>query len=302
MRICVYGAGSLGSAFGGMLAEQHEVVLIGRAANVEAIRKSGLELRGVVRKKVDAEAYQSIDGLDPPDLMLITTKSYNTRAVAEVCRHWVNANTKVLTLQNGLGNIETLREWFGQSAFGGTTTMGASLASPGIVQIAGIGRTIIGADIDKESAAYISSVFRKAGIPSSVTMEMNGEIWAKAIVNASINPLTAVLRVANGALLESRTTSRLMSEICLECESVASAAGIVLPETSVYRRARAVAQETAHNRSSMLRDVELGRKTEISSINGHICQIGAGVGVATPLNRALVAMVESLESRPAEKG
>jgi len=302
MRICVYGAGSLGSAIGGMLAEQHDVVLIGRAANVEAIRKNGLELRGIIKKKVEAEAYPSINGLAPPDLLLITTKSYNTRAVAEACRDWVNADTRVLTLQNGLGNIETLREWLGQSAFGGTTTMGASLASPGVVQIAGVGRTIIGADVDWESAAHISSIFRKAGMPSSVTREVNGEIWAKAIVNASINPLTAVLRVANGALLESRTTSRLMSEICIECESVANAAGIDLPVASVYRRARAVAQETAHNQSSMLRDIELGRKTEISSINGHICRIGARVGVVTPLNRALVAMVESLESRPAEKG
>jgi len=302
MRICVYGAGSLGSAIGGMLAEQHDVVLIGRTANVEAIQKSGLELRGIIKKKVEAEAYPSINGLAPPDLMLITTKSYNTMAVAEACRDWVTADTKVLTLQNGLGNIETLREWLGQSVFGGTTTMGASLVSPGIVQIAGVGRTIIGADIDRESAAYISSIFRKAGMPSAVAREIDGEIWAKAIVNASINPLTAVLRVANGALLESRTISRLMSEICLECESVANAAGIRLPVASVYRRARTVAQETAHNRSSMLRDIELGRKTEISSINGHICRVGARGGVATPLNRALVAMVESLESRPAEKG
>ncbi len=302
MRICVYGAGSLGSAIGGMLAEQHDVVLIGRAANVEAIQKGGLELRGVIQKKVAAEAYPSIDGLAPPDLMLITTKSYNTRAVVEACRGWTKADTKVLTLQNGLGNIETLREWLGPSAFGGATTMGASLVSPGIVKIAGVGRTVIGADIDRESAVCISSIFRKAGMPSSVATGIDGEIWTKTIVNASINPLTAVLRVTNGALLESRATSRLMSEICLECESVANAAGISLPVASVYRRARAVARETGPNRSSMLRDIELGRKTEIANINGHICLVGARVGVATPLNRALVAMVESLESPPAEKG
>jgi 2-dehydropantoate 2-reductase len=302
MRICVYGAGSLGSAIGGMLAERHDVIFIGRAANVESIRENGLELRGAIERRVDVEAHPSIDGLPPPELMLITTKSYNTKAVIEACRGWVEEDTKVLTLQNGLGNLEALREWRASSAFGGTTTMGAALVSPGIVHVSSIGRTVIGADIDRASAASISSMFRRAGMSSSVATDIQGEIWAKAIVNASINPLTAVLGVTNGALLESRTVSKLMSEICLEGESVARASGVTLPVASVYRRARTIAQKTADNRSSMLRDVELGRKTEISSINGHIARVGAGFGVPTPLNWAMVAMVRSLESRPVEKG
>jgi 2-dehydropantoate 2-reductase len=302
MRICVYGAGSLGSAIGGILAERHEVTFIGRPANVEAIRGMGLIMRGTVEKTVDAEAYASVEGLSPPELLLVTTKSYNTRAVIDACRDWVSGETKVLTLQNGLGNIEALREWLGPSAFGGTTTMGAVLVSPGVVQVSGIGKTVVGGDLDFGSATTISSMFQDAGIPSIVSREIDGEIWAKAVVNASINPITAVLGLKNGALLKSKAICRLMSDICRECEDVASANGISMPLPPVYERALSVAKETADNRSSMLRDVELGRKTEIASINGYICHLGTGAGIDTPLNRAMVAMVESLALRPAEKG
>jgi 2-dehydropantoate 2-reductase len=302
MRICVYGAGSLGSAMGGMLADHHEVSFIGRPANVEAILARGLTLKGAVEKTVHAEAYPSIEGLQPPDLLLVTTKSYNTKAVIDACRGWVSEETRVLTLQNGIGNLEMLREWRGRSAFGGTTTMGAMLLTPGTVLVSGMGRTVVGGDLDMISATAISKVLSDAGVPSSVSEDINGEIWAKAIVNASINPLTAVLRVTNGSLLRSGFVSRLMSDICDECEQVARAAGVALPAPPPYQRAQKVAQETAGNRSSMLRDVELRRRTEIGSINGYICRLGAKVGVATPLNRALVSMVESLAYRPSEKG
>ncbi len=302
MRICVYGAGSLGSAVGGMLAGNHEVYFVGRPANVEAIRRNGLELRGAIKKRSKVEAFTSIEGVPAPDLMLITTKSYNTRAVADACRGWIGQDTKVLTLQNGLGNLEALREWRGPLAFGATTTMGAALVNPGVVMISGVGTTVIGADMDAESASSIASMFAEAGIPSRVTEDIAAEIWLKAIVNASINPITAILRVPNGELLKSASVSKLMEGICLEGEAVAQSAGIVLPVESAFGRARAVAQETAGNRSSMLRDVELGRKTEVNSINGHLCRVGARAGIPTPLNRAMVAIVESLESFPAEKG
>ena len=302
MRICVYGAGSLGSAIGGMLADEHKVSFIGRPANVEAILKNGLTIRGAVSRTVAAEAYSTIEGVPPPELMLITTKSYNTRAVIDTCRSWVGEGTKVLTLQNGLGNLELIRGWKGRSAFGGTTTMGAVLEAPGIVRLSGVGKTVVGGDLDADSAEEISSLFSLAGIPSSVSADINGEIWAKAIVNASINPLTAILGVRNGVLLESAAVSRLMSDICHECQQVAEASGVTLPPPAPYERVQLVARQTSENRSSMLRDVELGRQTEIESINGFICRLGVKVGVPTPLNRSLLSMVQSLAYRPAEKG
>lgn len=302
MRVCIFGAGSIGSCIGGLLAEDHEVTLVGRKANVEAIRSEGLNLHGAVERQVTLDAREYIADVPTPDLLIVTTKAYSTSAVIEACRDWVTDHTMTLTLQNGLGNLEQLRDWRGDMAIGGTTTMGASLVAPGKVQVAGLGRTILGSGENPKPAKALAAMFRVAGLPTGTKPDIQGEIWSKAIINASINPISAVLRVANGELIRSRVVSRLMSEICLECESVAAGYGITLPYKSMYARTRMVARQTASNRSSMLRDIELGRRTEIGNINGEICRIGTRMGVQTPLNTALVAMVESIEKHAAEKG
>ena len=302
MRICVFGAGSLGSAMGALLASHHDVTLVGRSANTSPIKSDGLVLQGAVTGTIRLDATDTIENLDPPDLLLIATKAYSTPSVIEVCDGWLGKDACVLTLQNGLGNLEMLRTWRGDKAFGGTTTMGSSLVRPGVVRIAGIGKTMVGSDRDARTAGAIASSFRAAGVPTIVRKDVFGQIWAKAIINASINPLTAILRVPNGELIKSQTLSRLMAEICAESELVAAESGVRLPAKSMYPLARYVAEETASNRSSMLRDVELGRRTEIAHINGRICRHGEAAGVPTPLNKALVSIVESIEAGTAEKG
>lgn len=301
MKICVFGAGSLGSAVGGLLADCHDVTLVGRTVNIAPISQSGLVIRGVINRKVRIDASDSIDELSPPDLLVVATKAYSTSSVVEACADWIRDDTVVLTLQNGLGNLEQLRSWRGDKAFGGTTTMGAYLTEPGTVRIASVGKTIIGSDLDDASADSIAAAFRASGIPAETERDILSEMWAKAIVNASINPLTAVLRVPNGDLLRSGTLTRLIAEICSEGEAVAQASDIALPVRSIYERTCAVAKETARNKSSMLRDIELGRRTEIDSINGHICRRGDLVGVPTPLNGLLVSLVKSLEAGTSEK-
>lgn len=297
MRICVFGAGSLGSALGALLAKSNDVTLVGRPAHVEAVRRRGLSIVGERRMKVHPQAFDGISGLAPPDLILVATKAYSTGTVIEGCRSWVSEDTMVLTLQNGLGNLEQLRGWVGCRAFGGTTTMGATMLRPGVVRIAGIGQTIVGSDADPDGASGISRAFRESGIPVRTSDNVHGEMWAKAIVNACINPLTAILRVPNGRLLSSPSMSRLVAEVCGECEQVARAIPVPLPGQSMVARVRKVARNTSKNTSSMLQDVIRGRKTEIREINGYICRIGDSMDVQTPLNDALVGMVESLETQ-----
>jgi 2-dehydropantoate 2-reductase len=158
-----------------------------------------------------------------------------------------------------------------------------------------MGTTVVGADLDPEGARSISELIARSGIPSIVRTDIESEIWSKAIVNACINPLTAVLRVPNGRLLDSDVILRLMSEICVECTDVATYAGITLPEGRAIDRVLGVAKNTSGNRSSMLRDVELGRRTEIGQINGMIRKIGVVGGIPVPLNRALTSMIEAME-------
>jgi 2-dehydropantoate 2-reductase len=302
MRILVFGAGSLGCAMGGILAQKHEVVLVGRRENMDAIKLNGLRLTGEVEATVNVETRESAEGLEAPDLMILTTKAYHTKSVVDALTHLPWNDTPVLTIQNGLGNLELIRAWKGSRAFGGTTTMGASLLSPGNVRISGFGRTVIGSDMDALGANRLAEAFSACGLIVDVKADVASEIWAKAIVNACINPLTAILRVPNGKLVESETISRLMSELCDECAAVAESAGVVLPDVMMIDWVRAVAEDTAENRSSMLRDVELGRRTEISQMNGMICRIGSHLGVRTPLNRAMAAMVEALEPGVLRKG
>lgn len=295
MRVCIFGAGSLGSVLGGILAGSNEVTIIGRRAHVASVRKHGLALVGDIRRRVDVEAYEKADGLDPPELLIITTKAYDTDSAIQACRTMASRNTMVLTLQNGLGNLEQLRMWKGSNAFGGTTTLGANMIGPGRVRVSGLGKTVIGSDLNPEGAKRVCSVFRDSGLATSIHPDTNALIWSKVAISASINPLTAILHIENGDLLASRSISRMMLEVCEEAVTVGIANGVSLSLPAIQRSVRAVSKDTAGNRSSMLQDVERGKRTEIEQINGAIWSIGDKIGVPAPLNKALWAMVSSME-------
>jgi 2-dehydropantoate 2-reductase len=235
------------------------------------------------------------------DLLIITTKAYDTMSAVDACRDWAAPSTGVLTLQNGLRNLDIIRGWKGPRAFGGTTSLGASLMGPGHVEVSGLGRTIIGSDLDPAGASEISAALAECGLPAEVKRDVRGEIWSKGIVNACINPATAVLRVPNGTLLDSEAVTELMGGVCEECQAIAEAHGVLLPYPDMFSVVKAVARDTARNRSSMLRDVELGRRTEIREINGAFVGLAEEKGVRVPLNKALVAMVEALESGLSKK-
>jgi 2-dehydropantoate 2-reductase len=294
MEICIFGAGSLGSALGGILSRMNDVTLIGRRENMNAVRRSGLKLLGDYDATVRLEARETIRELDPPELLIITTKAYDTAEAIKSCRNWADRDTKVLTLQNGLGNLELLRKWKRTGAFGGTTTMGANLLSPGTVRVSGLGRTVIGSDCDPAGARAIVAAFRSCGLQAEVEGHIFDAIWSKAAVNACINPIATVLRIPNGKLVESSVISRLIKDVSIECELVARAVGVGVPSGSTIRRARAVCKDTRENVTSMLQDVLRGRRTEIGQINGVICSLGDRHGISTPLNDSLVAMVSSM--------
>jgi len=297
MDVCVFGAGSLGCAVGGFLARTNKVTLVGRSAVVEAINRDGLRVFGDARFRTWPRAVESVEGLQPPGLVIVTTKAYDTREAVKSCARVADNDTLVLTLQNGLSNLRLLRGEFGSRAFGGTTTMGAFMRVPGSVKVSGLGRTVIGADADSRGARAIVRTFRRSGLMASATDNIEGEIWAKAIINASINPTAAVLRVPNGALVSDRTIARLIDAICEESVRVAAAEGVRLPTKDMTARVRAVCRATSENFSSMLQDILRGKRTEINEITGAICAHGARNNLATPLNSALLAMVSSLETK-----
>lgn len=300
MRILVVGAGALGSFVAGVLSQENEVILFARKAPAEAIQKKGLVIEGETKLATQLNAVQTTDEISDGkfDLVIIAVKSYDTEEAVKNIKSLVDQKTAVLSLQNGLDNEEKIAAQIGiEKTVGGVTSHGVTLLEYGRVCHAGVGETIIGELDGSESERIndIGSTLTSAGIKTDISKNIQGEIWAKGIVNAGINPLTAMLRVRNGYLLEHENLTSLLEEICTECISVANAANVTLPDCDLIEKTKNVARLTADNRSSMLQDVENKKKTEIDSINGAIVRIGKEHDIPTPVNSTLVRLVKGIE-------
>jgi len=203
----------------------------------------------------------------------------------------------VLTLQNGLGNLEILRKVLGDKrVLGGVTAEGATLLGPGHVRHAGRGPTIIGpAGSDDGPAAKIVSAFENAGFDIRAVDGVEDLIWGKLIVNVGINALAAITKLKNGRLPDIDGTRQVMKEAILEAVRVADVKGIKLPFSDPIERVLEVCRGTADNIASMLQDVLAQRATEIRFINGAIVSEGRRLGIPTPVNFTLSRLVEALQ-------
>lgn len=304
MKIVVFGAGALGSFIGGVLSQKYDVTLIGRAAAVNAISKNGLKIFGKTELKAHPKIVSSVDALktEAVDLIIVTVKSYDTRNIVEDLKKIIKVETRILSLQNGLDNEETLQKQLPKTKIvGGTTCHGITLVSPSEIFHAGTGETIIGELTGKISPdiQQLNEIFNSVGIDTKVSDNIIGELWSKAAINASINPITAITGLKNGFLLKSPALTKILENTCQEVIDVAKASALKLPSQNVIERAKEVARKTAANKSSMLQDIENGKKTEIDSINGAIIKIGEKHGVNTPVNSVLFSIIKALEEKKA---
>lgn len=302
MRIVVFGAGALGSLMGFLLSNKHSVALVGRRRHVEAISADGLFVEGL-GERARLEASTGVSGLAAPDLILITVKAYDTEEASAAISPIVGEDTIVASLQNGLGNMEKLAKAHGQRVVGGVTSWGSTLVEPGRVRFAGRGETIFGSPAGRRDLAErVSKAFSESGVESEVTDNIEGEIWMKAIVNASINPITAIVRSKNSCIQDSPELREIASLACEEGAMVAVAAGVRLPPCDPFNKVMGVVASTRDNRSSMLQDIEAGRRTEIEEISGAIARKGGELRVQTPTNVALWRLVKFLEGRAIATG
>jgi 2-dehydropantoate 2-reductase len=195
-------------------------------------------------------------------------------------------------LQNGLGNRETLAQFLGEARVGlGVTTLGATLLRPGVARFGGDGRVSIEMH---PRLGVLQKHLNGSGFGVDILPDARPLIWGKLVVNTAINPLTALLGVPNGVLLERPSARTLMGTLAVESASVAQALGVELPFADVVAAMEAVARRTAANHSSMLQDVKRGARTEIDAICGAVAQLGDDVGVATPVNRLMWQLVSAL--------
>lgn len=301
LRIGIIGTGAMACFFAGRLHARADVVLVGSwAAQIEAIRRDGLlvtELDGTTTRhwlRVSAEPAAH----HPVDLALCLVKSYQTPVAAARAAALLGPTAPVITLQNGIGNLEQLAAVVGADrATAGTTAVGATLVAPGVLRHAGPGVTWLARP--PAHAAVIDALADRlthAGLDVRCVADATGLIWGKAAVNAAINPLTALLGVPNGFLADDPDARRVLVAAAREAQAVAQALGITLPYDDAATAAMAVARATADNRSSMLQDVQRGAPTEIDAICGAIGRAGAAAGVATPLNDRLLALVQAREA------
>lgn len=292
MKITVFGAGAIGSMMGAILSVRHNVVLVGREPHVRAIRKNGLRITGRMNMTSWPDAVTEINEMEPQDIVLITVKAYDTRNALESIAPIVNENTIIVSLQNGLSNADLFTSKYADGVLG-ITSWGAVLESPGVVRVAGVGDTVFGSLKSPEKASTIVGLFTDAGIPSRMSENIIGEIWLKAIVNASINPITALLRISNGEILNDEELLMLVRKICVEGTAAARASGVPLPGDPFVRTLEVI-KATASNKSSMLQDLEHRRPTEIDQITGALVIKGEERGVPMPVNRTLWCLIRAL--------
>jgi len=306
LKVLVVGPGAMGSLFAGMLAlGGHEVWLMGRRMEVvDHIRRQGVTiLRGEGRENVPVSATTDARDVGPVDLVMVCVKAYDTERACVDALPAVGSSTTLLTLQNGLGNVETIASVVGRErVLAGVTSHGATLLGPGLVRHAGAGETAIGEldGAETERVWGVADALRQAGIQVEISPRVDSLIWGKLVVNAAINPITALLKVPNGGLLASEDARELMAAVALEAAGVARARGIPLPYADPVGRVEAVCRQTAPNRSSMLQDVDRGIRTEIDFIDGALAREGERLGVPTPLCWALTHLVRALTTSPAE--
>ena len=303
----------MATLFAARLADVADVSMIGSWADaLETIKQQGIVIDGESCCHQVHTAYHP-DDAPAADLALILTKAYKTVKAAEVAAKTIKPDGLALTLQNGLGNIEILSEYVGRDrALQGVTMQGATLLGPGRIRTSGRGATHLGyvpielaapRDFSVGHRAYeVSALFNSAGLKSHVTADIDGLVWGKVIINAAINPLTAILRVPNGALVESEETIGLMKAAALEAAAVAQAKGITLPFADPVERVKQVATMTATNHSSMLQDVLGQRPTEIDAINGKIVEQGQALGIPTPVNALLTSLMRAIEKNYIGRG
>ena len=294
--ILILGTGALACLFAARYsAAGAPVTLLGTwPEGLEAIRQQGVRL-------VDANGREQaypVQAVDNPRACagarqaLVLVKSWQTGRAARQLAVCLAEDGLALTLQNGLGNRQALEQALGASRVAlGVTTVGANLLGPGRVRPAGEGTITLG---EHAGIRPVVEGLRIAGFTVELTSDPTGLLWGKLVINAAINPITALLGIANGELLERPQARWLAAATALEAAEVARAQGIHLPYPDPEAAVEGVAGRTAANRSSMLQDVQREAPTEIDAICGAIVMAGEQWGVPTPVNRTLWMLVKSM--------
>ena len=308
MKIAIQGAGAMGSLFGGLLAETGEQVTLLdiNDAHLSAITAHGLRLETDTgdRHVRSLQALRPSQATQVPDLLIVFTKSMHTRAALASVRQLIGPSTYVLTLQNGLGNVEALASAVPQERIlVGVTTWPADLAGPGHVRSHGAGviRMMTADGVDRPMLERVVSVLSDAGLRCQADANVWGAVWEKVAFNAALNPLCTVLNRPVDALGVVEDGPALALTIVEEVLAVARASGISVDAIKVSDDVRHAIVAHRGHKPSMLQDVLAGRPTEIESINGAVVVAAQRHGVRVPHTETLMQLVRLVQAQSAHQ-
>lgn len=303
-RIAVFGAGAVGSYYGGMLARAGAAVtLIGRAPHVDAIKSKGLFLDSVnFQEQIRISASTDMDAVRDAEIVLFCVKTFDTEEAAKSLSRHLAPGAHLISLQNGVDNVERIRSAAKIQAIPAVVYVAVAMTAPGRIRHSGRGDLIIGempaAGQQKPQGhdlPMVAKLFVRAGIPCSVSQNIEADLWVKMIMNCAYNAISALGRAKYGRAVHNPWTRDLMTRVTEEAVAVARASGVRLPESDIAAAVLKLADTMSEATSSTAQDIARGNRTEIDSLNGYIVRRGTQLGVATPVNQALHALVKLLE-------
>jgi 2-dehydropantoate 2-reductase len=305
MKVCVLGAGAMGSSIGGLLADGgSEVYLIDTwAEHVNAINNQGLKLRvGSSDRVVKVRAAMDCRGIGPADLVIVLVKSFNTREAIESAGPIIGDETVIMSFQNGLGNEEIIAEVAGKEhVLGGRTFAGGSVLAPGQVIVSTTGKPTYIGELDgttTQRAVRIAEEFERAGLLITVSSNIVGIMWDKLLVNVATGALCGITGLTYGGLYKMPELRDCAIDAVSEGIAVARAIGVELftkdPREAWFKASEGLPQDF---KPSILQSLEKGLRTEIDFINGAVVRFGVKCKVPTPINKTLVAGIKGIEYR-----
>ena len=294
-RVAVMGAGAVGCYYGAMLGRAGlKVTLIARPQHVDAIQRAGLRLQTsqsdeLIKVKASTEA----DAVRGAQLVLFSVKSTDTESAGKAMAPYLERDAAIITLQNGVDNAERLAATLGREVIPAVVYVAVEMAGPGHVRHHGRGELVIGRSAASEA---IVAAFAAAGVAVEISDNVMGALWAKLIVNSAYNALSAITQLPYGRLVQNAGVPEVMRDVVDECLAVARASGVKVP-ADMHETVRRIAQTMPGQYSSTAQDLSRQKKTEIEHLNGFVVRKGEALGVRTPVNRTLLALVKALENR-----
>jgi 2-dehydropantoate 2-reductase len=292
MKIAVFGAGAIGCLVGTILSNNNEVTLIGRKKLVENFDSRGIVIQGLTNTiSKNLKVSENLNG--EFDLIIFTVKSFDTEKTIKSIANNIQG-TYLLSLQNGIDNIETIKKYKSNQLLAAITTQGAYSLDYGKIVHTGKGITKIGAiSADTENFAKdLVKKFNSAGLETEYSSSIINDIWTKGAVNACINPITGILSIKNGEIMANDHLHRLLVELSKECNAILELKGI---KEDLLSLTEEVIRNTAGNYSSMVQDLKKGSLTEIDHINRVFIDEGMQSHIIMPYNNSLYYMIKYLE-------